>query len=382
VPIFRKTKTYTDSHLAFQELILSHRILVFLEQEAFFYCRRGLLAERYFYTSDPSESIKWEDTTNISLCGILYQKPVLFKMRPREIADYYQQYAYYHLRLLGIYAGRVLKHEGDILNGFSGLLSAQSHSLGKFHWGLPLRLFPRSLLLHITPGDGLMAEHMSLRPGFPSWSWVGWRYQPASRSYFNGSLNDYWNFQPLVQIYTYDENAHLTLLYGPHTNSKGVEGYCSDAIKKYNELVASNPLPTQPSIKETPPLPPCHMPTSHMLVFWTHVIRLEESECDVKGDVRHDSPEGRECRLKHTDGKYEVILIAMTTPSERVRTGSTNNTSDHKKAVSMSNVVGEKYFGIIIERYRGFARRIGVLARITRKQWLAGNPRKELIILI
>jgi hypothetical protein len=195
-------------------------------------------------------------------------------------------------------------------------------------------------------------------------------------------LNDDGNFQPLVQIYACDESAHLILLYGPKSNLEGVEGYHSNAIEGYNELVASDLLPTQPSIEETPPLPPFHIPMSHILIFWTHVIRLESSECDVERNARHDSPEGREWRLMHTDGKYEVILIAMATPLEQFRVGSTNNTGDHKKAASKSNVIGDKYYGIIIERYRGFARRTGVLFRITRKQWLAGNPRKELILLI
>lgn len=340
-----------------------------------------MLAESYFYTSDPSHCIKWRDMGSISLCGTLYKENVRSTARRMMIKHYYEQYKSTHLRLIVSYAGRILKYEGDILNAFSGLLSAQSLSLGKFHWGLPLRLFPRSLLLHIAPGEGLMTAHMSLRSGFPSWSWAGWKYQRASRSYIHDSLND-GNLHPLIQMYACDENAHLTLLYGPWDDFEGVEGYDSDAIAKYNELVPSDPLPMQPSIKDTPLLPPYHMPTSHILVFWTHVVQMESEICNVEGDVRNDSQEGREWRLNHTDGKYEIALIAMTTLLGRQNFGNTYESDGYEAPASKSGVMGEKYYGLIIERYRGFARRTGVLARITRKQWLDAEPKKELVLLI
>lgn len=37
--------------------------------------------------------------------------------------------------------------------------------------------------------------------------------------------------------------------------------------------------------------------------------------------------------------------------------------------------------GIIIERWRGLARRIGVVHSVGMKQWVAANPQKELLVL-
>ncbi|KAH7079381.1 hypothetical protein BKA63DRAFT_376843, partial [Paraphoma chrysanthemicola] len=83
-----------------------------------------------------------------------------------SIGDRCLHYREIHLELLEVYLKRVLSFESDILNAFSGILSAQESVLGEFYWGLPLSLFVRSLL------HRLRYAH-DFRIGFPSWSWTG-----------------------------------------------------------------------------------------------------------------------------------------------------------------------------------------------------------------
>ncbi|KAH8642310.1 hypothetical protein IG631_05252 [Alternaria alternata] len=41
----------------------------------------------------------------------------------------------------------------------------------------------------------------------------------------------------------------------------------------------------------------------------------------------------------------------------------------------------KKFSGIIIERWQGLARRVGVVHGIGIEQWVAANPQKELLVL-
>ncbi|KAF2820117.1 hypothetical protein CC86DRAFT_305737 [Ophiobolus disseminans] len=101
----------------------------------------------------------------MGLCGSLYNSHTLDRSEISTLRRFYESG---HLKLLSIYFKRILTHDSDILNAFSGIIRAHSRVLGKFHWGLPLNLFASALLAtYLTP------HYLTRQPGFPSWSWLG-----------------------------------------------------------------------------------------------------------------------------------------------------------------------------------------------------------------
>jgi hypothetical protein len=102
---------------------------------------------------------------SFQVCGLLHR----LSRENTTIVDFVEQYETGNVPLLGFYIGRDLSFQSDAFNAFLGLLNAQSHLLGDFHWGLPLRLFTKTLFLSISSQAG----PLSRRFGFPSWSRLG-----------------------------------------------------------------------------------------------------------------------------------------------------------------------------------------------------------------
>jgi len=79
-------------------------------------------------------------------------------------------------------------------------------------------------------------------------------------------------------------------------------------------------------------------------------------------------------RDRYMDQLYEVILIGACARDW----SNSPSSNDEGTLFELAN----GYCGIVIERFQGYARRIGVAMDIPKDVWLAGNPRKELIFLI
>jgi len=78
----------------------------------------------------------------------------------RRLADHVQAYS-----------SRQLTYANDILNAFTGVQKALTRSCrhSQMLWGLPAAAFDWAILWQQPPGQLLRR-----RPGFPSWSWMGW----------------------------------------------------------------------------------------------------------------------------------------------------------------------------------------------------------------
>jgi hypothetical protein len=348
--------------------VLSRRILVFTAKEVFFYCPNGVLSESFSMGSDRYESIPPTNMRSIKLCGLLNTSRTnqLFQ----SISACVEHYNRVYLQLLNFYIGKVLTHDDDVLNAFSGVINAQLGMLGQCYWGLPQRLFARALLQSRTINPYTMRR----RPGFPSWSWLGWKLdQPrASRRFYKGMTRP---LLPLVYIYKHDAQSSLELLVGPIGN-QATEGCSVGSIDHYNTSTQLDPLPTLPCIENVPKVSQLSGQESlPLLLFWTHVARLTPSDfddlvSDFEGTMVFDNSEPlpaslslNECGLQSVhvgSAQIEVILIAMTDPD-----------------------AGDSHFhGIVIERHLGYARRIGTVLQVPSAIWLAANPKKELILLI
>jgi len=350
----------------FQEFVLSHRVLVFADEEAFFYCNNGLLAESVYLAEEPRKSIQWRHMPFLSLCGSLHKSNQQSTLEALTIERRILQYVGSYLELVKFYMRRVLKFDHDVLNAFSGIIASSTNSLGRFHWGLPTALFARSLLLRVYRVPSWPVP--SPRQEFPSWSWLGWKHKSphAVQDIPHIPAHDSSNtFRPLIHIYACDESGSTALLFGPYDDQEGIEGYCSESIEKYNRHLALDPLPSQPSVMATLPFPTRNIFMSHLLIFWTHTAQIYLNYPDNGENMQYKLKWGAEQREL-----LDCVLIAVSWQS----VNPPNNSGKEPDA---------SYHVMFIERHDGIVRRIGVpIYPLATRQWLAGNPKKELVFLI
>jgi hypothetical protein len=181
-----------------------------------------------------------------------------------------------------------------------------------------------------------------------------------------------------VQIYSCTESKNPVLLPGPFDFDNGIEGYCTRSIGLYNELTPAPSLPTEPCIEEAPLF---HVPRNEslqtLLISWTHVAFLKLSfpiEYGVLPEVHIDCPNIRARFREEASLELEFILVAMTrgvSVYKQEEWAQPWQFEDREQELS----------GIIIERWRDLARRVGVVHSIGIEQWVAANPQKELLIL-
>ncbi|KAF9886497.1 hypothetical protein FE257_011404 [Aspergillus nanangensis] len=151
---------YMTRGWTYQELVLSHRLLVFIEGQAFFLCRRQVFSEDTWWDKFPAK---------IPPKNKKFWSGRIPKFIPPTSNDpislYLQSLAEYRSRDIG---------EDQLLNGFRGVLShltgmMKTHSI----YGLPRSMFDVALvwwhLPTINAGNTISRNHRG-----PSWSWAGW----------------------------------------------------------------------------------------------------------------------------------------------------------------------------------------------------------------
>ena len=96
--------------------------------------------------------------------------------------------------LVSVYSGRHLSEESDALNACRGSLNRLGRSSNRtFIFGLPKEDFLRALLWK--------PHHKNIltrRPGFPSWSWLGWTGRSEYQSWLS-EMSDYLSITPEEQ---------------------------------------------------------------------------------------------------------------------------------------------------------------------------------------
>lgn len=367
------------SSRTFQELVLSHRVLLFLAEEVVFYCSNGVacesisLGDDLYRTLPPMKQPILHQESSIQICGFLHK----LSSKDSTLVGAIEQYEENYLQLLSFYIGRSLTYDTDVLNAFSGIINAQSVSLGRFESGLPLRFFARALFLSVAPDYG----PLSRRSGFPSWSWIGWKLDVSSSrtaldngGYREGQRLGYWT---LVQIYACTESRNPVLLLGSLDLNNGIEGYCARSIELYNELTSAPPLPSEPCVEEVPFFDMLRNESPEkLLLFWTHVVPLTLSFPTGYGtfpEVHIDCPKIRARFEEEESLKLEVALIATTRGISIFKKDRVWPSQFEDRELELS--------GIIIERWRDLARRVGVVHSVSMEQWVAANPQKELLVL-
>lgn len=160
-----------------QEFVLSRRCLIFTGDDYFLYCGQGA------YVPGLSKRTLLQPRKGFGAALLDHRLPHCTEERHAH-----RRYA----RLVSLYACRHLSYSKDILRAFEGIAQALSQWLGIFRWGLPERVFRWSLCwMHSRPA--------SPRPGFPSWSWVGWIdnvAQPSDTSQSTDTTLSFPDFNP------------------------------------------------------------------------------------------------------------------------------------------------------------------------------------------
>jgi hypothetical protein len=332
-------------HRTLQELALSRRVLCFTSDQAFFCCPQGIIAESFSAGDDRCGSLPIIRTQSMGTCGLLHLKdkiPV-----PCTIEDIVRRFNAVFLSLLRAYYRRHLTFESDRLYAFLGVINAEARILGPFHWGLPTALFVRALSL-----ERFSNPNVNPRPNYPSWSWTSWTFPDGGWILqVRGCL------RPLVHMYICNEQSGLQLLYGPLDDRTGVEGYCPETINSYNICIDTEPLPVLPSIDRVPPLVWSAENLSHILIFWSHVARIDVMFLGLDAAVEKWYHE-------HNGGTCDVALLAT----------SSQETSTVE--LERSNCLA-----IVLQRDRGFARVIQPIQDLDFKVWRQGSPKLELLLL-
>lgn len=139
-----------------QEYALSRRVLFFTGSYAFLRCEKGLWYEDFGlgFSNCFKEDLKWD-----------LPLPPFY----RRTLDPDRHYSSTYSRMLAQFLSRSLRHEQDILNAFTGILTRLEDSIGTHIWGLPSKEFGAALQWTTN-----LPCPSTERVGFPSWSWAGW----------------------------------------------------------------------------------------------------------------------------------------------------------------------------------------------------------------
>lgn len=168
-----------------QEAVLSRRCLYFSHEQVYFECR----------VSHQCETLEFEPTSRELEAGIVGPWPDHRKyiVHPTDKGAE-PHHGNDPNNLLRVYFRRALSHDSDAINAFAGILERYASIAAPWahHYGLLFRLTnpPHVRAEETTERDEKaerainnaflraltwQASNSSRRPGFPSWSWAGWK---------------------------------------------------------------------------------------------------------------------------------------------------------------------------------------------------------------
>jgi hypothetical protein len=141
----------------YQELLLSPRSLIFLEEQVVWTCRCDRWVEELDF-DHPDAGFRWGDEPDRGGGEVTTSL---------TIDNYW--------RLVRDYTKRELTFEDDIVDAFRGIMEAIP---GEFFWGIPAWNFGTRLLWHhrdhsSTPVEASVRRFCALK--IPSWSWFAWK---------------------------------------------------------------------------------------------------------------------------------------------------------------------------------------------------------------
>jgi len=155
---------YMSRGWTYQELVLSHRCLIFVGGMVYFRCRNRLYSEDTFWESSD------DDSPSVGILNTCYE--VSFLPKDTENVD---PLAWYTENLQN-YSLRKLSHKSDTINAFKGILNRITHNLGtRSLAGMPQSILDMALIWYHRPDIAAALKRRQLRAHhMPSWSWAAW----------------------------------------------------------------------------------------------------------------------------------------------------------------------------------------------------------------
>jgi len=139
----------------YQELLLSHRCLIFLDSQVFFRCSKSVWSEDTLFDDFPQE-------LNAHLGETQDIHPFTEMSSTQTFASY--------VRILLRFSGRDITDDNDVLDAMAGITRRVASKLGSgILEGLLTSYFDASILFYHS-----CTRPVRRRPAFPSWSWAGW----------------------------------------------------------------------------------------------------------------------------------------------------------------------------------------------------------------
>ena len=146
---------YNKRGWTLQELTLSRRVLIFIDNRVFFRCQAASWDDTS--SADEFRTLVEGDVNETRICGI-----------PDPLQNIFSCLSAY-LKLFGEYPRRELRYDGDALRAFYGLIRPLFAGMKiESAEGLPAH-YINAFMLFTPPGSNLRRRHE-----FPSFSWAGW----------------------------------------------------------------------------------------------------------------------------------------------------------------------------------------------------------------
>ncbi|KAF2110461.1 hypothetical protein BDV96DRAFT_691228 [Lophiotrema nucula] len=183
-----------------------------------------------------------------------------FENQPKPSIDKaLDAYKGHQLPLLNRFLVRNLSRSSDMHDAFAGILNAMRTTLRKYPYGLPILILVQALLWDRYVVDRYKSCCITRRPGFPSWSWMGWEFSKGvSLERRIGFVSDTTalatEFTPIIRI------------YGVEDSTTSLRILCD--IRQIFHLAS---IPQLHPVDEEPQLPALadlQPPLSQCLIFW------------------------------------------------------------------------------------------------------------------
>ncbi|KAK5655885.1 hypothetical protein OQA88_5424 [Cercophora sp. LCS_1] len=325
---FLKRSVYESRAWTFQEHLLSRRILYFAGDQLFFRCRESERCETCEDDPHPSTSFQTFYAEDGYLDTILLQFPL-------------QDYAW----MLQQYTKRALTKETDVLRALAGIVRRVSDKLEyPIIQGLPAGAFDQFLLF--------FGRNLRRRPGFPSYSWVGWRGEVsiAQRERLNGWLDQ------RVWIIWYMRTPDGTEIMMPVGEINGSDQRQPFECRHLSISITRTAPSGSPWPSNTPPRP------YPILQFWSLTVWLKIDDLDVfMAIAKLFDRQGLVCGVVMLDGLEDTKFFESQAPCEAVLLSESDELMPAIDDIHLGRKGPRKFYHImLLEWSDGVAERRGI----------------------
>ncbi|KAJ5834324.1 HET-domain-containing protein [Penicillium robsamsonii] len=276
----------------FQEHFLSQRLLCFTKHDLIFLCPESTFCQDYLTGRIlKEESDPWQDG-----------EPVYELLLSASSGGLHSPEALYD-HILPCYIARSLTYDTDALSAFSGTLARFEPYLGE-HWNGLHRCGFTLWLTWIALYDNTLTR----REGFPSWSWVGWKWSKPNSQILACTYIPTKEWQ---SVYCYRIKDGILQEFGASLPL----GHSLGRVSNTEDLQIERP--TQRELDGFPRSCITIGEESQYLVFWTAAISMDKCResmdfDDIKASFENHMGNGS---LVFTN-KFSLVLITAKTEAE------------------------------------------------------------------